>query len=71
MIPAIAALYPGTAALWVKALPSHGLIEAMIGVLGYGRNWSDVAPYIGTSLAWCIGLFIVALVILKQRVEAL
>lgn len=71
MIPAIAALYPGAAAFWVKALPSHGLIEAMIDVLGYSRNWSDVAPHIGTSLAWCVMLFVTALVILKKKVEAL
>jgi ABC-2 type transport system permease protein len=71
IIPAIAALYPGAAAFWVKALPSHGLIEAMIGVLGYSRNWSDVAPHIGTSLAWCVMLFVTALVILKKKVEAL
>jgi ABC-2 type transport system permease protein len=71
MIPAIAALYPGAAAFWVKALPSHGLIEAMIGVLGYSRNWSDVAQHIGMSLAWCVMLFVTALVILKKRVEVL
>jgi len=71
MIPAIAVLYPEGTALWVKVLPSHGLIEAMVGVLGYGRTWGDVAPQIGMSLIWCVVLFVTALVILKKKVEAL
>jgi ABC-2 type transport system permease protein len=71
LIPALAGLFPGSAPLWIKVLPSHGLIEAMVGVIGYGRSWSDVAPHIGTSLLWCVLLFVTALVILRRKVEAL
>ena len=71
LIPALATLFPGSAALWVRLMPSHGLVEAMVGVIGYGRSWSDVASNIGTSLAWCLLMFGVALFVLRRRVEAL
>lgn len=71
MIPAFAVLFPGSASIWIKALPSYGFIEAMVGTIGYGRSWGEVAPYIGGTLAWDIVLFAVALLILKRRVETL
>ena len=71
MIPAFAVLFPGSASLWVRVLPSHGLIAGMIGVVGYGRGWSDVASHVGTTLAWDVVLFGAALLILKRKVETL
>ena len=71
MIPAFAVLFPGSASLWVKALPSYGLIQAMVGAMGYGRSWSELAQYMGMILAWDIVLFGAALLILKRKVEKL
>jgi ABC-2 type transport system permease protein len=71
MIPAIAAVFPGSATIWVRVLPSYGLIEAMVGILGYGRGLRDVLTHVGSVLAWDILLFGAAFFILKRRVEAL
>lgn len=71
IIPALAALFPGSAPLWIKVLPSFGLIDAIFGVFAYGRTLSDVAPLIGLVLAWDIVLFFLALLLLKRKVEAL
>lgn len=71
MIPGFAVLFPGSASLWVKALPSYGLIEAMIGSVGYGRGWGELAPHVGMTLAWDVVLFGAALLILKRKVENL
>ena len=35
MIPAIAVLFPGTAAVWVKILPSYGLVQAVVQASAY------------------------------------
>jgi len=70
-IPAIAVLFPGSTALWVKLLPSYGVIAAMTGVFGYGHGWGEVAPYIGAVLLWDAALLGTALVVLRRKVEAL
>ena len=71
MIPAFTVLFPGSAAVWVKLMPSHGLIEALVSVMGYGRGWGDIAPHIGATLAWDALLLGFALFILKRKMEAL
>ena len=71
MIPAIATMFPGSPSLWIKVLPSYGLIEAMFGTIGYSRGWNHAYSYIGMMICWDVLLFVVALVILKRKVEAL
>jgi hypothetical protein len=71
MVPAFAALVRGSTPLLVKALPSYGLINAMVGAVGYGRGWAELAPYVGMTLAWDVALFGVGVWVLKRRVEAL
>jgi hypothetical protein len=71
MIPILWALFPGSASLWVKALPSYGLIEGMMGAVAYGRGWRDLAPYMGMTLAWDVVLLVAGLLVLKRKVETL
>ena len=71
MIPAIAVLFPGSAAAWVKVLPSYGLVQAVVQASAYNAGWPDVLPHLGLALGWCVVAFAAGLVILKRRVETL
>lgn len=71
MIPAFAALYPGSASGWVKVLPSYGLVQTIVGVATYGEGWREVLPELGMLLGWCIALFAAGFFILKRKVESL
>ena len=52
MIPAGAALFPGTAATWIRVLPSYGMTEAIVRSVAYGAGWAETAPYFFMTLAW-------------------
>ena len=49
MIPAIAVLFPGSAAVWVKILPSYGLVQAVVQSSAYNAGWLEVLPHLGTG----------------------
>jgi len=68
-VPTFAALFPGSTALWVQAMPSWGFVEAMVGLLGYGRSPADVAGPVALAAGWTVGLLGLALVLLRRRVE--
>lgn len=70
-VPPVASLFPGTASVWVRVLPSYGLVESVMGVIAYGEGWGDVLPRLGLLLAWDVILVAVGLFILKRKVEAL
>lgn len=67
-VPAIAVLFPGTAATWVQALPTYGLVRVIIGVTAYGDGWSGVAADLAVLAAWCVAAFLVGVVVLRRRV---
>ncbi len=71
MIPAGAALFPGTAATWIKVLPSYGMTEAIVRASAYGAGWAETAPYLLATLAWCAAVFAVGVLMLKRKVETL
>lgn len=71
MIPAFGVLFPGSPALWVKALPSFGLVDAIVGVTTKGEGWSEVAPSLLLLAGWCVVLFGAGIVTLRRRVAAL
>ena len=71
LIPAFAALFPGTASAWVRALPSFPLVQGLVDVTTYGAGWSETLPELGALLAWCIGLFGLGFVVLKRKVQSL
>jgi ABC-2 type transport system permease protein len=52
MIPAIALLFPGSASAWVQALPSYGVLQALVGASSYGRGLVEVAPTWPSGAAW-------------------
>jgi ABC-2 type transport system permease protein len=71
MIPAFGALFPGTAATWIKALPTYGLVEAIVGVTTRSESWSDLGPMLVLLGAWGAGLFALGSAVLRRRVATL
>jgi ABC-2 type transport system permease protein len=71
LVPAFAVLFPGSHPLWVKAMPSYGMIDAMMDVGAYGRGPADVVGHVAASVGWIAVLMGTSLVVLRRRVEAL
>ncbi len=71
LIPAFAALFPGTASGWVRALPSFPLVQGLVDVTTYGAGWSETMGELSALLAWCVGLFALGFVVLRRKVESL
>ncbi|HEY5684629.1 MAG TPA: ABC transporter permease [Acidimicrobiia bacterium] len=71
LIPAFAAMFPGTASIWVRALPSYPLVKGLVDVSAYGAGWSDTLGELGTLLAWCVALFVLGWVVLKRKVQTI
>lgn len=70
-IPAFAALIPGTAAAWVRALPSYGLVQTVIGTNFYGYQWGESAKYLLSLAAWCVVFAAAGILVLQRRVKTL
>lgn len=70
-IPAFGPLFPGMTSRWVKALPSYGIVEGMLGTVIYGRGWADLVPYLVLIIAWDIIIVGSGLMVLKKKVETL
>ncbi len=70
-IPAFSVLFPGSAAVWVKALPTWGVVETMVGSIAYGRTLGELSGPLGAAAGWCVAVFVVGLVILKRKAERL
>jgi len=71
MVPAIAALFPGTAAGWVAILPSYGLVEAIVRTTAYGETLVEILPYLAMLAAWCVVAFGAGLFTLRRKVATL
>jgi len=71
MVPAFASLFPGSTPFWVQALPSYGLVEAMIGTVGHGHGWSEMLQPIGIQVVWVAALLVLAVIVLRRRAVAL
>jgi ABC-2 type transport system permease protein len=71
MVPAFAVLFPGTAALWVRVLPTYGLVETIIRASAFGDGITDVAGLLLVLAAWCAVTFGVGLAVLRRKVVAL
>jgi len=70
LIPALAALFPGTASPWVRALPSYPLIRGLVDVQSNGAGWADALPQLSTLAAWCLALFAAGWLVLRRKVQA-
>lgn len=71
MVPALSSLFPGAPALWIRALPSYGLVQVIIGTSSYGEGWREAAPHLLTLLAWCAAVFVAGVGLLHRRVTRL
>lgn len=71
MIPGFAALFPGTASVWVQALPSWPLVDTIVRVTTQGAGWSDVGGSLVLLLGWCVVAFAAGVVVLGRKVARL
>lgn len=71
MVPAIAALFPGSASTWVTLLPTYGLVQALVGVTSYGDRWAETMPDLVALASWCVVLFTAGWLIVRRRVATL
>lgn len=71
MIPAFGALFPGTAPMWIKMLPTYGLVEAIVGVTVDDDGLREVAPTLLLLGAWSAAAMASGAAILRRRVAML
>lgn len=71
MIPAGAALFPGTITPWVRVLPTYGMTEAIVKASSYGAGWSETGGFLLMTLGWTVVAFGLGVFVLKRRVESL
>jgi ABC-2 type transport system permease protein len=71
LIPAIAMLFPGTTATWIKVLPSYPLAQVLVDVTSYGSGWSEAAPLLGVLALWGFGILGAGWIVLNRRVQTL
>ena len=57
-VPAIGAIFPGSAAAWVQVIPSYGLVEAMVGSSVYGLGFAELAGPLWAAAAWVAVIFV-------------
>jgi ABC-2 type transport system permease protein len=71
LVPAMAALFPGTASAWIRALPSYPLVRGLVDVQLHGAGWAETLPQLGLLAAWCAALFAAGWLVLRRKVQAL
>lgn len=71
LIPAVALLFPGTTAAWIKALPSYPLAQVLVDVTSYGAGWSEAAPLLAGLAAWGLAVLGLGWGVLGRRVQTL
>jgi len=71
LIPAISVMFPGSAAPWVKALPSYPIIKVLVDTTAYGGTWGDAWGSLAYAALWLVVLYFAGLFALKRKVETL
>lgn len=71
LIPAISVMFPGTAAPWVKVLPSYPIIRVLVDATVYGGTWADAWGMLAYAALWLVILYFAGLFALKRKVETL
>ncbi len=56
-VPAFALLFPGSDSLWVRLLPSYGIVQAMVGAGTHGHGFGVLAGHLATGAAWAATVF--------------
>ncbi len=71
LIPTFAVLFPGTAAVWVRVLPSYPIIDTLYAAMTYGTTWADAAGSLAYAAAWLVVLYGAGLIALRRKVASL
>jgi ABC-2 type transport system permease protein len=71
VIPALTVLFPGLASIWIKVLPSYGIVQGMLGTTVYGDGWQEFFPNLALIAVWEIIIVGSGFLVLKKKVEAL
>lgn len=71
LVPSFAVLFPGSAAPWVRVLPSYPLVQVILDVTAYEATWSDVAADLALLAGWCAVVITVGWVALRRRIVTL
>jgi ABC-2 type transport system permease protein len=71
LIPAFAVLFPGTAAAWVRVIPTYPIIDVLNGAFNYGATWADSWQSLAYAAVWLVILFGAGVFALKRKVESL
>ena len=70
-IPSFAVLFPGSAAAWVRILPSYGLIDSIVRITAYGDGLADLSGPLLLLAGWCVIAFAGGLFTLRRKVASL
>lgn len=71
MVPAFGALFPGSTAAWIKALPTYGLVDIVVGVTAYGEGWAEAWGTLLVLTLWGAAAFVTGALVLRRRVVTL
>ncbi|MBN1192508.1 MAG: ABC transporter permease [Coriobacteriia bacterium] len=71
IIPAFSVMFPGSAAPWVKVLPSYPIIRVLVDATAYGGTWADSWGLLAYAALWLVILYFAGLFALKRKVETL
>ncbi|MBE0477188.1 MAG: ABC transporter permease [Coriobacteriia bacterium] len=70
-LPAFTILFPGSAPLWIRAVPTYGVFQTMVGVTAYRETWTELWRHLAGAVAWAAALLAVGLVVLRRKVQTL
>jgi len=66
LIPAIAVMFPGSAAAWSKVIPSYPLVDIIVGTTAFDRGFGDLAGSLLALAGWCVVVFVAGWMILRR-----
>jgi ABC-2 type transport system permease protein len=71
LIPTFSVMFPGTAAAWVRLIPTYPVIDVLVRSTIYGATWTDVWGSLLYAAGWLVVLYGAGLLALKWKVESL
>ena len=71
MIPSFAVLFPGSAAAWVRLLPSYPIVRLLYDVTIHNALWADSINLLLYAFLWALALYGAGLFVLKRKVATL
>ncbi len=71
LIPAIASMFPGTAAAWIRAIPSFPLVDIIVQITTFDTGFGALGGQFAALAGWCAVAFLAGWWVLRRRVVAL